>query len=142
MPKIICLNCGKHKHVAPCHAEQKCCSRECSREFKVKQRGDLCATPGCGVKITEETAYKTSGGTLNRYCKKCSIKRNNELKLLRTGGAKKVKGDYQCKGDGRSRGKADKWTADMLQNPYYFSDIFHKPATPENIAREAARLGL
>jgi hypothetical protein len=142
MPEIICENCGKSKHVAPCHKDQKCCSIKCSREFKVKQRGDSCATPGCGVIISDQTAYKTSGGTLNRYCKKCSIKRNNELKLSRNGGIEKIKRDFQCKGDGRERGKADRWASDMLQNPFYFADIFHKPATPENVAREAARLGI
>jgi len=135
---VTCKNCGKSKIVPPSQKDRKHCGNVC-RKIVISQRKSNC--PDCGVKISDETAYRTSGGCLDKYCKDCRCKINakNKTKWLAT--LDKPEPVYR-RGEGRSRGKLDNWTADMLQNPHYFSDIFHVPATPENIAREAQRLGM
>jgi hypothetical protein len=133
---ITCDTCGKSKIVSPSQTDRKHCSPEC-RAISIAKRKEFCATPGCDVKITKASAYARSNGSLDNYCKKCRTRINSKPKIK----AKK-QAAITCRGEGRPRGKLNNWTAAMLKHPFYFADIFHKPATPENVAREAARLGM
>jgi hypothetical protein len=101
-----------------------------------------------------------------RYCKNCGIEKTPENTML----VKRASGNgyrldsvcYQCrkaeqqkrnstmvngsyvakKSNSTNRVNSPSWRKRMELNPHYFSEIFHKPATPENIEREAQKLGM
>ena len=92
-----------------------------------------------------------------KYCKKCGLQLNSEnAKLIlrknnRAGGYMLDVYCYSCRCAKQKTFNARRpivahqpktWQSRMLENPVYFADIFHKPATPENIAAEAQKLGM
>jgi hypothetical protein len=96
----------------------------------------------CGTEETPENTMlvEIAGGNgyrLDSVCHQCrnaEQQKKNSTKIKRLPVAKKPNGE--------NRVTSISWRKRMELNPHYFSEIFHKPATPENIEREAQKLGM
>ena len=128
-----------------------CCKQEKNFEsialYKKKIKGWKKSTDeryckNCGIeKTTENTKLvEIAGGNsyrLDSVCCQCRKAEQQKWNNIR------VQGLYLAKKPNRvNRVTSTGWRKRMELNPYYFSGIFHKPATPENIEREAQRLGM
>lgn len=135
--------------VYPCDLKRKYhhfCGNECRGQYKTTHRNQQIKPCPCGKERTPETTYYTSkkNGQLDKLCKVCRAKANDEYAKNKHNISKKTKEEAKTlltraisKGDGKDRSTKAGWIASMLKNPYLFQSTYRQTPTLANITAAA-----
>jgi hypothetical protein len=112
-------------------------------KLKGREKGtDVRHCKNCGTEETPENTMLVKRASGNGYrldsvchqCRKADQQKKNSIRVKGLPVTKRPNSEIRV--------TSISWRKRMELNPHYFSEIFHKPATPENIKREAQKLGM